>query len=68
MKDKKELTEALIRDIKYLLRNEKQERENFKHLTIAERKVIERLRKYGKVHIIYNPKLERWVVSNKYKQ
>ena len=38
MVDKKELTDALIREVKYLLRNENQTRESFNHLTLPERK------------------------------
>lgn len=29
---------------------------------------IEQLRKYGKVHIVYNPTKYKWVVSDKFKQ
>jgi uncharacterized membrane protein len=43
MGGKKDLTYALIREVKYLLRNENQKRENFNHLTLPERKVIEKL-------------------------
>ena len=41
MSSKKELTDALIREVKYLLRNENQTRESFNHLTLPERKYIE---------------------------
>jgi len=47
MGGKKELTDALIREVKYLLRNENQTRESFNHLTLPERKVIEKLNARG---------------------
>lgn len=47
MSGKKELTDALIREVKYLLRNENQTRESFNHLTLPERKVIEKLNARG---------------------
>ena len=47
MSSKKELTDALIREVKYLLRNENQTRESFNHLTLPERKVIEKLNARG---------------------
>jgi len=47
MGGKKELTDALTREVKYLLRNENQKRDNFNHLTLPERKVIEKLNTKG---------------------
>ena len=38
MGGKKELTDALIREVKYMLRNENQTKESFNHLTLPERK------------------------------
>ena len=43
----KKLTDILIREVKYLLRNENQTRESFNHLTLPERKVIEKLNARG---------------------
>lgn len=40
MGGKKELTDALIREVKCLLRNENQTSESFNHLTLPERKFI----------------------------
>ena len=54
MGSKKELTDALIREVKYLLRNENQTRESFNHLTLPERKVIEKLN----ARVILNHKLQ----------
>ena len=47
MGGKKELTYALIKEVKYLLLNENQTRENFNHLTLPERMVIEKLNARG---------------------
>ena len=54
MGGKNELTDALIREVKCLLRNENQRRENFNHLTLPR----EKLQKNLTQGVILNHKLQ----------
>ena len=47
MSGKKELTDDLIREVKYLLRNENQTSGSFNNLRLPERKIIEKLNARG---------------------